>query len=346
MEKTLHFIFNKHLSYFVISTAVLLFILIIQGALFPNIARAGLPHDFSGYAWSDNIGWISFNCTNTNSCATSDYGVDVDQNGEMSGYAWRDNIGWVSFNSSDLSGCPSGTCNARLNSGSGIVFGWTKALSADGNGWDGWIQLSGSWSPSVSFSANAASGYSWGSDVVGWVSWSGSGYGVTKNVFTPTASLSASPSTIDTGQSATLSWSSTNATSCTGTGFTAGGATSGSASTGALNTPGTYNYQVVCTGAGGNSPPSFASVEVLSPSVAISANPARVRAGANSQISWSASQVKSCAISGPGLSSSGTSGSQAVPISFQSIFTIACTTNGSPATNSVTVNVVPVFNEF
>ena len=37
------------------------------------------PHEFSGWAWSDNtIGWISFNCSNQNSCSTSDYKVLTD----------------------------------------------------------------------------------------------------------------------------------------------------------------------------------------------------------------------------------------------------------------------------
>src|SRR5439155_25354597 len=53
------------------------------------------------------------------------------------------------------------------------------------------------------------SGYSYGDD----------GPGST----TPTASLSANPASISTGQSSTLSWSSANTTSCSGTNFTASG---------------------------------------------------------------------------------------------------------------------------
>lgn len=65
----------------------------------------------------------------------------------------------------------------------------------------------------------------------------------------PTATLTASPTSVEKGSSATLTWSSTNASSCTGTGFSAGGATSGSVSTGALTA--TTNYSVSCTGTGG-----------------------------------------------------------------------------------------------
>ena len=62
---------------------------------------------------------------------------------------------------------------------------------------------------------------------------------------TATATLAASPSTITSGQSATLSWSSTNAASCTGTGFTANG-TSGSAT---VKPTATTTYSVSCGGA-------------------------------------------------------------------------------------------------
>jgi len=57
--------------------------------------------------------------------------------------------------------------------------------------------------------------------------------------------------TLWNGQSATLSWSSSNATTCAGNGFAAGGATSGSASTGALS-PGVHNFSVTCSGPGGS----------------------------------------------------------------------------------------------
>src|SRR5690606_12033986 len=61
----------------------------------------------SGYAWSDNIGWISMN--------GSGYGISVSGSGTLSGYAWSDNIGWISANSADLSGCPSGSCSASID---------------------------------------------------------------------------------------------------------------------------------------------------------------------------------------------------------------------------------------
>ena len=78
----------------------------------------------------------------------------------------------------------------------------------------------------------------------------------------PTVSIAASPSSISVGQSATLTWSSMNATACT-----ASGAWSGSEPTsGKLpQTPaaaGTLTYTLTCTGSGGASAAASASLEV------------------------------------------------------------------------------------
>lgn len=72
----------------------------------------------------------------------------------------------------------------------------------------------------------------------------------------PTATLTASPTSITSGGSSTLTWSSTNATTCFGTGFTASG-TSGSASVSPVQTT---KYSITCTGSGGTSLPASATV--------------------------------------------------------------------------------------
>jgi len=57
----------------------------------------------SGWGWSDQIGWVSFNCNNSgigNTCGSSNYGVTI-TNGEFRGWAWNDVIGWLSFDSDD-----------------------------------------------------------------------------------------------------------------------------------------------------------------------------------------------------------------------------------------------------
>jgi hypothetical protein len=75
-----------------------------------------------------------------------------------------------------------------------------------------------------------------------------------------TVSLSANPKTISSGQSSTLSWSSTNATSCAGSGFSASG-TSGSA---VVHPTVTTSYSVACTGNAGSAS-ALATVTMSSP---------------------------------------------------------------------------------
>jgi endoglucanase len=67
----------------------------------------------------------------------------------------------------------------------------------------------------------------------------------------PTVAIAVNPASITIGQSATVSWSSTNATACTASGAWSGQRpTSGSQSvTG--TTPGTLTYSLVCAGSGG-----------------------------------------------------------------------------------------------
>ncbi len=133
-------------------------------------ASAGAEHNMAGYAWSSTIGWISFNCTNDNSCGTANYGVNKNPDNTLSGYAWSSAIGWIQFGG--LSSFPSGSgtqsTNAQINGNN--LQGWARALSADGQGWDGWISLSGA-GPSygVTLSGTYFAGYAWGSDVVGWI---------------------------------------------------------------------------------------------------------------------------------------------------------------------------------
>ena len=129
--------------------------------------------DLSGYAWSSNIGWISFKGGN--------YGVKKNADGTLSGYAWSSNIGWISFNSTV--GTPHGGGPAGAKISGGNVTGWARACSVFSNtgacsgdlrpleqtgGWEGWISLSGG-SYGVTVDSSHLQGYAWGSEVVGWV---------------------------------------------------------------------------------------------------------------------------------------------------------------------------------
>ncbi len=176
--------------------------------------KAGAEHNVSGFAWSENIGWISFNSLNCDpdnngqsnggaGCPTvgtviQSYGVNVDLAGNFSGNAWSENIGWISFDNTRISVPPKNPLNAaQLNWGTGVVSGWARVLAACQNnlwdsvnkkctgsgagdasgGWDGWIKMKKYSTDSgadygVYFNASTGHfyGWAWGSDVVSWVS--------------------------------------------------------------------------------------------------------------------------------------------------------------------------------
>lgn len=158
-------------------------------------AKAGASDNVSGWAWSENIGWISFN--NNSGGGVTNYGVNIDQNGKLSGFAWSENIGWISFNEAGAGGtgappsndpCSDTSCIAKAtpsgNFGKANVnlYGWARALS-NGGGWDGWIRFDhGQSNPVYIDSGGNFHGWAWGSDVVGWISFSGSGYKVILNL--------------------------------------------------------------------------------------------------------------------------------------------------------------------
>ena len=91
------------------------FSVLIIGATFfimPHSALSqGASASITGYAWSDTIGWIDLNCSNSGVCATNPFGLSIDSGGNITGYAWSDSVGWISANGSDLAGCP--TLRAR-----------------------------------------------------------------------------------------------------------------------------------------------------------------------------------------------------------------------------------------
>ncbi len=145
----------------------------------PKFLMAGSNDNVSGYAWSDNVGWVSFNCINNGNCIQVNYGINVDQSGLFSGYAWSDNMGWISFNQQDLTNCPIVPCEARITGGllnnayPKQINGWAKVLSTNS-----WISLRGN-NYGVQLESNGNfSGWSWEPEIIGWISWNGLNYSV------------------------------------------------------------------------------------------------------------------------------------------------------------------------
>ncbi len=153
-------------------------------------------HNFSGYAWSSNIGWISFSCVDEFGIGNgSDYGVDYDKDGYLSGYAWSSNIGWVGFNEESVSGCPGGgNCRPRIEDGieKDDLIGWARVCSVFESGcsgslkdndyrggFNGWIKLH---DIKIDKDGNVDENHKWAwggggdsieSAVIGWIDMSG-----------------------------------------------------------------------------------------------------------------------------------------------------------------------------
>jgi hypothetical protein len=91
----------------------------------------------------------------------------------------------------------------------------------------------------------------------------------------PLATLMASPTVVPSGGASTLTWSSTNATSCTASsGWSGTKATSGVQNTGALSA--STAYSLTCTGNGGTSNASTVTVTIANGSVTVSPKVAAV----------------------------------------------------------------------
>lgn len=119
----------------------------------PTEVEAGTAENISGWAWSDTIGWISFNSTSeATPYLGQSYGVGVSVankstggNGNFSGTAWSrgatldGGIGWISFDRAKTGNPPVGQSDPGLTKtgsplayvdwSTGNVHGWARALA-------------------------------------------------------------------------------------------------------------------------------------------------------------------------------------------------------------------------
>ena len=231
--------------------------------------------NLSGYGWSENVGWVSFNAAQLSGCPQTQTGnttcAPTITNGTFQG--WARVCGGM-----DDSALNQTTSNNTCGNGAGTrTDGWDGWISVYGLSpypYGGSVGSSGS-----------VTGYAWGSDVVGWTSFQANStyrcspqasycqnsttlctYDVNSCSFsctacawqcggspgaclspTPICSITSNPEIVASGATTTVSWSSTNAISCTvsGNGNSWSG-TSGSQVSNAIN--GTATYTETCTG--------------------------------------------------------------------------------------------------
>ena len=77
-------------SFFACIASFLLLLAVV--AIGAQTAQAA-EYPLTGWAWSPNVGWISFNSSNSGAGGAA-YGVKVNDAGVFSGYAWAPTVGW------------------------------------------------------------------------------------------------------------------------------------------------------------------------------------------------------------------------------------------------------------
>lgn len=244
----------------------------------------------------------------------------------------------VAFSSNALAAAPAVTLTASPNwvySGGTSTLTWSStgatSCSASGN-WSGGKALSGTQITSAQTT-----------DLVYKLTCTGSGGSTTVSApiyIRPIVTLTASPTSVASGATTKLTWSSAHATSCTASGSWSGTrALSGTVTTSALTT--NVVYQLTCTGAGGSTT-ALASVKVgtTKPAVILLASPNWVRAGGTSTLQWSSAGATSCTASGGWSGTKATSGTwRSGGLTANQSFTLTCSGAGGSIATTVAVTV-------
>jgi len=158
----------------------------------------------------------------------------------------------------------------------------------------------------------------------------------------PTVSISAAPNPINSGDTTTLTWQSTNATSCIANdGWNGNKTTTGNVSTGILTS--TKTYKLTCTGPGGSVSQSVTvnvNTPPPTPTVSLTTNTSQVNSGSAATLNWSSTNANSCTTSGDWSGTVATSGGVSTgPLTANKTYTLTCTGAGGTVSQSVTVNV-------
>ncbi len=158
----------------------------------------------------------------------------------------------------------------------------------------------------------------------------------------PMVTATVTPTSITLGQTATLSWSSTNATTCAATGSWTGTQALQGTATETPTATGSDAYTLNCTGAGGTvSATATLTVNAPAATVSISVSPTSMTAGQSATLSWSSTNATACSASGGWTGSQAISGSQSVSPTASTTYTLTCTGAGPDGSASANLTVTP-----
>lgn len=154
----------------------------------------------------------------------------------------------------------------------------------------------------------------------------------------PTLSLTASSAYVAPGDPLTLTWTSTDATSCTASGSWSG-ARPTSYSEILTPAPGSQSYTLTCSGPGGSIARTVTVSVAPPPVVTLTTSATSVEVGAPFTLTWTSSNASVCVASGGWSGTRATSGSvqvaQAIVGSVS--YTLSCTGGGGTTATAVTV---------
>ena len=130
----------------------------VRLSLYPKHLETYIGEQLFGYAWGENIGWISFGP----SAHHTGVGIDL-TTGNLSGYAWGENTGWISFGpSAHHTGV-----GIDLTTGNLSGYAWGENI--------GWINFGPSTHHTgvkINLATGNFSGYAWGENI-GWINFEG-----------------------------------------------------------------------------------------------------------------------------------------------------------------------------
>ncbi|HET9743815.1 MAG TPA: alkaline phosphatase family protein [Terriglobales bacterium] len=151
----------------------------------------------------------------------------------------------------------------------------------------------------------------------------------------PTVSVQINPATVKAGDTATLSWSSSNATSVT---FDSGIGTVPASGSRAITPAATATYTAMATGAAGTATATATITVVFPPTIALSANPSSITQGGSTTLSWTSTNADSITIDN-NIGAEPLNGSAAVSPKSTTAYTATATGPGGTISSTFTVNV-------
>lgn len=157
----------------------------------------------------------------------------------------------------------------------------------------------------------------------------------------PAISLFANPAMISENSATVLTWSTTNATSCTAQGgWTGTRPVVGNEEVGPLSV--TTTYDMACANSSGtvnaSTTVSVVAADVLA--VSLSASADTVSSGSNVILTWTSQNADACSAAGGWSGNKATTGNESVgPVDQNLNFTLTCTGNAGSASDSVSVAV-------